>query len=154
MSDEASRFLALFWCNFLIHHNYAWFTKGLLFKIDLLDQNLLTLYLGPYLPQFCLVLAKSDVFLDSRVCGNPHGIIRKYGLMCCRQCFRSNAKEIGFIKYRWTVDATALFRLCKWIFWFSSSWNNNLEQDDTSPFDLFSVVAVSQIGWSFLHSTH
>ncbi|KAL2537255.1 Uncharacterized protein Fot_18646 [Forsythia ovata] len=33
-----------------------------------------------------------------RVCGNPHGIIRKYGIMCCRQCFRSNAKEIGFIK--------------------------------------------------------
>ncbi|KAF8406160.1 hypothetical protein HHK36_008240 [Tetracentron sinense] len=30
-----------------------------------------------------------------RVCGNPHAIIRKYGLMCCRQCFRSNAKEIG-----------------------------------------------------------
>ncbi|THU64817.1 hypothetical protein C4D60_Mb01t30450 [Musa balbisiana] len=36
----------------------------------------------------------------ARVCGNPHGLIRKYGLMCCRQCFRSNAKEIGFIKYR------------------------------------------------------
>ncbi|XP_065044332.1 small ribosomal subunit protein uS14-like [Musa acuminata AAA Group] len=35
-----------------------------------------------------------------RVCGNPHGLIRKYGLMCCRQCFRSNAKAIGFIKYR------------------------------------------------------
>ncbi|KAI5674240.1 hypothetical protein M9H77_14604 [Catharanthus roseus] len=34
----------------------------------------------------------------NRVCGNSHGIIRKYGLMCCRQCFRSNAKEIGFIK--------------------------------------------------------
>ncbi|KAA0064432.1 40S ribosomal protein S29 [Cucumis melo var. makuwa] len=34
-----------------------------------------------------------------RVCGNPHGLIRKYGLMCCRQCFRSNAKEIGFIKF-------------------------------------------------------
>ncbi|KAI3846376.1 hypothetical protein MKW92_010169, partial [Papaver armeniacum] len=33
-----------------------------------------------------------------RVCGNPHAIIRKYGLMYCRQCFRSNAKEIGFIK--------------------------------------------------------
>ncbi|EYU37583.1 hypothetical protein MIMGU_mgv11b022793mg, partial [Erythranthe guttata] len=33
-----------------------------------------------------------------RVCGNPHGLIRKYGLMCCRQCFRSNSKEIGFIK--------------------------------------------------------
>ncbi|GAB4853442.1 hypothetical protein Ancab_017632 [Ancistrocladus abbreviatus] len=35
-----------------------------------------------------------------RVCGNSHGLIRKYGLMTCRQCFRSNAKEIGFIKYR------------------------------------------------------
>ncbi|KAM3260571.1 hypothetical protein ACQJBY_051694 [Aegilops geniculata] len=34
-----------------------------------------------------------------RVCGNSHGLIRKYGLMCCRQCFRSNAKDIGFIKY-------------------------------------------------------
>ncbi|KAJ0709719.1 putative ribosomal protein S14 [Helianthus annuus] len=33
-----------------------------------------------------------------RVCGNSHGLIRKYGLMCCRQCFHSNAKEIGFIK--------------------------------------------------------
>ncbi|KAH0459024.1 hypothetical protein IEQ34_011838 [Dendrobium chrysotoxum] len=33
-----------------------------------------------------------------RVCGNSHGLIRKYGLMCCRQCFRNNAKEIGFIK--------------------------------------------------------
>ncbi|KAI3831757.1 hypothetical protein MKX03_002529 [Papaver bracteatum] len=38
--------------------------------------------------------------LCCRVCGNPHAIIRKYGLTCCRQCFRSNAKEIGFIKYR------------------------------------------------------
>ncbi|RAL52381.1 hypothetical protein DM860_007238 [Cuscuta australis] len=35
-----------------------------------------------------------------RVCGNPHAIIKKYGIMCCRQCFRNNAKEIGFIKYR------------------------------------------------------
>ncbi|PWA62814.1 zinc finger, BED-type [Artemisia annua] len=35
----------------------------------------------------------------SRVCRNSHGLIRKYGLMCFRQCFHSNAKEIGFIKY-------------------------------------------------------
>ncbi|KAJ4834743.1 hypothetical protein Tsubulata_012576 [Turnera subulata] len=48
-----------------------------------------------------------------RVCGNPHGIIRKYGLMCCRQCFRSNAKEIGFIKdcfARQQVLCTAIVR--------------------------------------------
>uniref|UniRef100_A0A453K345 40S ribosomal protein S29 n=1 Tax=Aegilops tauschii subsp. strangulata TaxID=200361 RepID=A0A453K345_AEGTS len=38
------------------------------------------------------------VIFGSRVCGNSHGLIRKYGLMCCRQCFRSNAKDIGFIK--------------------------------------------------------
>ncbi|KAG6493199.1 hypothetical protein ZIOFF_048176 [Zingiber officinale] len=41
-----------------------------------------------------------------RVCGNPHAIIRKYGLMCCRQCFRSNAKEIGFIKFSPLSDAS------------------------------------------------
>ncbi|KAK9715634.1 hypothetical protein RND81_06G178500 [Saponaria officinalis] len=46
-----------------------------------------------------------------RVCGNPHAIIRKYGLMCCRQCFRSNAKEIGFIKVR-----DFFFHFCFWSF--------------------------------------
>ncbi|XP_042424571.1 40S ribosomal protein S29-like [Zingiber officinale] len=35
---------------------------------------------------------------DCRVCGNSHAIIRKYGLMCCRQCFRTIAKAIGFVK--------------------------------------------------------
>ncbi|KAK3034512.1 hypothetical protein RJ639_032501 [Escallonia herrerae] len=43
-----------------------------------------------------------------RVCGNSHGMIRKYGLMCCRQCFHSNAKQIGFIKKtvtnQWTSE--------------------------------------------------
>ncbi|KAI3766210.1 hypothetical protein L2E82_16262 [Cichorium intybus] len=34
-----------------------------------------------------------------RVCGNSHGLMRKYGLMCCRQCFHSNANEIGFIMH-------------------------------------------------------
>ncbi|KAJ9674245.1 hypothetical protein PVL29_023664 [Vitis rotundifolia] len=32
-------------------------------------------------------------------CGyNSHGLIRKYGLMCCRQCFSSIANQIGFVK--------------------------------------------------------
>ena len=34
----------------------------------------------------------------SRVCGNGGGIIRKYGLNVCRQCFRDYAKDIGFVK--------------------------------------------------------
>ncbi|XRB16887.1 ribosomal protein S29 [Pseudoscourfieldia marina] len=35
-----------------------------------------------------------------RVCNNTHGLIRKYGLNICRQCFRQYAKDIGFVKYR------------------------------------------------------
>ncbi|KAM4801988.1 small ribosomal subunit protein uS14-like [Urocitellus parryii] len=33
-----------------------------------------------------------------RMCSNWHGLIRKYGLNMCRQCFRQYAKDIGFIK--------------------------------------------------------
>ncbi|ODM91810.1 40S ribosomal protein S29 [Orchesella cincta] len=33
-----------------------------------------------------------------RACANKHGIIRKYGLMICRQCFREYAADIGFKK--------------------------------------------------------
>jgi len=35
-----------------------------------------------------------------RVCSARQGLIRKYGLMICRRCFRDHAKAIGFIKYR------------------------------------------------------
>ncbi len=35
-----------------------------------------------------------------RRCGRKgRGIIRKYGLYYCRQCFREIAREIGFKKY-------------------------------------------------------
>ncbi len=32
-------------------------------------------------------------------CGRMRGIVRKYGLMLCRQCFREIATKIGFKKY-------------------------------------------------------
>jgi len=35
-----------------------------------------------------------------RHCGNRHGLIRKYGINICRQCFREKAQDIGFQKYR------------------------------------------------------
>jgi len=35
-----------------------------------------------------------------RVCNNRHGLIRKYNLNICRQCFQLYAKDIGFIKLR------------------------------------------------------
>ena len=33
-----------------------------------------------------------------RVCANQHGIIRKYAINMCRQCFRLYANDIGFHK--------------------------------------------------------
>ncbi len=33
-----------------------------------------------------------------RRCANAHGLIRKYGLMLCRRCFREQANNIGFFK--------------------------------------------------------
>jgi small subunit ribosomal protein S14 len=32
-------------------------------------------------------------------CGRKRGIVRRYGLHLCRQCFREVAEEIGFKKY-------------------------------------------------------
>ena len=33
-----------------------------------------------------------------RKCGRTGGIIRKYGLLYCRQCFREQARKLGFEK--------------------------------------------------------
>ncbi|KAG0649030.1 40S ribosomal S29 [Hyphodiscus hymeniophilus] len=33
-----------------------------------------------------------------RVCTHKAGLIRKYGLNICRQCFREKASDIGFVK--------------------------------------------------------
>ncbi|XP_060129314.1 small ribosomal subunit protein uS14-like [Zootoca vivipara] len=32
------------------------------------------------------------------MCSNHHGLIRRYGLNMCHQCFHQYAKDIGFIK--------------------------------------------------------
>ena len=34
-----------------------------------------------------------------RKCGKHEGVIRKYGLLYCRQCFREEAKKLGFRKW-------------------------------------------------------
>ena len=34
-----------------------------------------------------------------RRCGQTGAVIRKYGLMYCRQCFREEAEKLGFKKY-------------------------------------------------------
>jgi small subunit ribosomal protein S14 len=33
-------------------------------------------------------------------CGAFDGMIQKYNLMLCRQCFREVARSLGFIKYQ------------------------------------------------------
>lgn len=32
-------------------------------------------------------------------CGSARGLIRKYGIMICRRCFREKAEKMGFRKY-------------------------------------------------------
>ncbi|MCD1293499.1 30S ribosomal protein S14 [Methanocella sp. CWC-04] len=34
-----------------------------------------------------------------RRCGRKQGLIRKYGVYVCRQCFREIAQDMGFQKY-------------------------------------------------------
>ena len=34
-----------------------------------------------------------------RRCGKTEGVINKYGLRYCRQCFREEAKKLGFKKF-------------------------------------------------------
>ena len=46
----------------------------------------------------------TDISLPfSRVCTHTAGLIRKYGLNICRQCFREKSQDIGFIKVRKTL---------------------------------------------------
>lgn len=49
-------------------------------------------------PLQCLFLELTRFLVGSRVCGNYGGMIRKYGLDICRQCFREKSSTIGFVK--------------------------------------------------------
>ena len=41
---------------------------------------------------------KGRLTRQCRLCGNKNGLIRKYDLYICRQCFRERATDIGFKK--------------------------------------------------------
>lgn len=49
----------------------------------------------------------------SRLCAHQAGLIRKYGLDLCRQCFREKASAIGFFKVRPLCFSRSLFELNK-----------------------------------------
>jgi Ribosomal protein S14p/S29e len=38
--------------------------------------------------------------MNSRLCAHQAGLVRKYGLDLCRQCFREKSAAIGFTKVR------------------------------------------------------
>lgn len=49
---------------------------------------------------FTFIRNLSLTALVSRVCTHKAGLIRKYGLNICRQCFREKSQDIGFAKVR------------------------------------------------------
>lgn len=38
------------------------------------------------------------IITNSRACAHQAGLIRKYGINLCRQCFREKAHDVGFLK--------------------------------------------------------
>ncbi|KZV87640.1 ribosomal protein S14 [Exidia glandulosa HHB12029] len=45
-----------------------------------------------------------------RLCAHQAGLIRKYGLDLCRQCFREKSSAIGFVKVRRVVQRSEFRR--------------------------------------------
>ncbi|KAJ5190333.1 uncharacterized protein N7498_009318 [Penicillium cinerascens] len=43
---------------------------------------------------------------ECRVCSHRAGLIRKYGMNICRQCFREKSTDIGFNKVRFYLSPT------------------------------------------------
>jgi len=55
-----------------------------------------------------MVLLTQYLALYSRHCAHQAGLIRKYGLDLCRQCFREKSAAIGFVK----VSYLSLMVIC------------------------------------------
>jgi small subunit ribosomal protein S14 len=43
---------------------------------------------------------RTDDRPQCRRCGRPQGLVGKYDIFLCRQCFREVARDMGFKKYR------------------------------------------------------
>lgn len=41
----------------------------------------------------------NGIYEGCRRCGRMRGMVRRYGLRLCRQCFRDSARDLGFKKY-------------------------------------------------------
>ena len=49
--------------------------------------------------------------VGSRLCAHQAGLVRKYGLDLCRQCFREKASAIGFVKVMCLINRRPLATL-------------------------------------------
>ena len=58
------------------------------------------------------ILQCSRLPIDSRLCAHQAGLIRKYGLDLCRQCFREKSAAIGFVKVMCLISRRPLWLLC------------------------------------------
>lgn len=58
-----------------------------------------SVHICPALPSAVSSDANRDA--HSRLCAHQAGIVRKYGIDLCRQCFREKAAAIGFVKVRY-----------------------------------------------------
>lgn len=61
---------------------------------------------------FYFTKKKMDGWMNSRVCAHQAGLIRKYGLNICRQCFREKSADIGFVKVYIYVFFLFLSHVC------------------------------------------
>lgn len=81
--------------------------KSLLFRIKVQASTSIapiTMFLTMFRTDPTPLVLRLPQLSFSRVCGNPGGIIRKYGLDICRQCFREKADVIGFVKVSILMD--------------------------------------------------
>lgn len=39
------------------------------------------------------------IYNGCEACGRKRGLVRRYSVNLCRQCFRHNARDLGFKKY-------------------------------------------------------
>jgi len=76
---------------------------------------------GLQLENSLLILAS---FPNSRACKHQAGLVRKYGLNLCRQCFREKALDIGFTKVR--PSRGTLKKRKSLAIYGSCSWNGGL----------------------------
>ena len=57
------------------------------------------------------MLQCSRLPVGSRLCAHQAGLIRKYGLDLCRQCFREKSAAIGFVKVMCLISRRLLWLL-------------------------------------------